>query len=191
MDMTFREKENILVRFKSLLILSAVTAIVAILFQAFFKVGINDSTNSMPHLFYLIKKDPIEVKRNDIIEFDYYNKYGNGERFYYENHSPFVKKVVGVPGDKIEFVGNEFYINDFASGIVKKTSTQGDPLVPNKSKILGEDEYFVYTENKDSFDSRYAYVGYVSREQIKGKVILKWHKKRLHNSKPKTSAAIS
>ena len=173
MEMSVKEKDEALLNIKGLLLIVVITAIAGIMFQNFYKIGINQ-TLSLPHLFYLIEKNPSEIKRNDIIEFDYYNKNGNGERFFYDNHVPFVKILAGVPGDEIMFKGDEFYINVLATGRVKELSTSGKPLTPNKSKTLGEDEYFLYTPSKDSFDSRYAYVGYVNREQITGKVKLKW-----------------
>lgn len=75
-----------------------------------------------------------------------------------------IKRVIGMPGDTIEYKNNKLYINDkikkdkFASG---KT---GD--IPKTT--LGKDEYFVMGDNREwSKDSRI--IGSVKKSEIKGK----------------------
>ncbi|KDN94713.1 signal peptidase I [Hydrogenovibrio marinus] len=127
---------------------------------------INLST-SLPQSAYLIEKGS-SFSRGDKVLFSYQEH----KHLVYTNGTQMVKIVAGVPGDKVEFKGHSFFINGKYFGKYKDYSIKGVKLVPNKSHVLGKDEYFMYATNPDSFDSRYVYMGYVKKSQILGKVIL-------------------
>ena len=85
------------------------------------------------------------------------------------HHTAFVKRLVALPGDTIEFSGGKMYVN-------------GEP-VPDPEKMgsvprdyplrqLGENEYFVVGDNRlTSHDSRSSDVGPIGREMIMGKAV--------------------
>lgn len=89
----------------------------------------------------------------------------------------FVKKLVGMPGDVIEFEGNYLKLNNKIL-----TNSKGEAYIfserskriltaPLKNGKIPENMYLVLGEEaKNSFDSRE--FGYLSKEHILGKVVL-------------------
>jgi signal peptidase I len=102
----------------------------------------------------------IEVRRNDIVALEDKRQ---KERF-------LVKRVVGLPGDVIEFRAGRLFVNEkpevLPALLINLTIGRG-------RTILGPDEYFVLGDNrKDSHDSRH--FGPVTRDRIVGVVIIRW-----------------
>lgn len=101
-------------------------------------------------------------KRGDIIVF---KPKGNENSHYY------IKRIIGLPGETIEFLEGEIYINgeklteDYTTTEIKDVG-----IVKEKMELSG-DEYFVLGDNRaNSEDSRMADVGNVKRSYIYGKV---------------------
>lgn len=85
-----------------------------------------------------------------------------------------VKRVIGLPGEEILIQGGYVYIDGErleAGDNLDQVSLAGLAESPVR---LGEDEYFLLGDNRDSSeDSRFANVGNVKEEQILGKVWLR------------------
>lgn len=84
--------------------------------------------------------------------------------------SKLVKRIVGLPGESIEYKDNELYINDKVIKDVSKSRTNDFSLkaLYNIDK-LPEDCYFVMGDNrKYSRDSRDYTVGIIKKEDIVG-----------------------
>lgn len=96
-------------------------------------------------------------KVNDVIVF----KQGNNEHLY-------IKRVVATPGDTVQIINGELYVND---AIVKDDFDKiADPGIAEEKIALGKDEYFVMGDNRNnSEDSRSNTVGTIQRSQIIGK----------------------
>ncbi|WP_418884215.1 signal peptidase I [Anaerocolumna aminovalerica] len=84
----------------------------------------------------------------------------------------YVKRIIGMPGETIQIVGSDIYINgeilkeDYGKDPITKAGIAAEPI------ILAEDEYFVMGDNREiSEDSRS--IGPVLKENISGKVILR------------------
>ena len=110
-------------------------------------------------------------KRGDVIVF---KPKGNANAHYY------MKRVIALPGETIEILENNIYIN--GEKLEEKYETTAiDDLGMLKGKVtLGEDEYFVLGDDREnSEDSRHADVGNVQRRYIYGKAwfVLKGHHK--------------
>lgn len=90
-----------------------------------------------------------------------------------------VKRVIGLPGETIQIVNNSVYVDGvrMADERIQYISLPG---IAENEVELGKDEYFVIGDNADSSeDSRFANIGNVNRENIKGKL---WFKIKPFNS---------
>lgn len=82
--------------------------------------------------------------------------------------APFGKRVIGVAGDLVTTSGREFFVNGQSVGMAKAVTRIGEPLAPGPTGVIPEGCTFVATENKDSFDSRYAAIGWICAPRILG-----------------------
>ena len=86
-----------------------------------------------------------------------------------ENGTPIVKRVIGVPGDRVQFVGDDLYVNGQLIQEPYVTDVNYDKGMLKEVINLGDDEYILLGDNRDvSNDSRY--FGAVKSSSIKGKV---------------------
>tara|TARA_R110001606_G_scaffold233942_1_gene381549 strand:- start:49231 stop:49713 length:483 start_codon:yes stop_codon:yes gene_type:complete len=83
--------------------------------------------------------------------------------------SPFGKKVLGVPGDIVTRSDNVVLINGRTVARLKPVTSKGLELTPGPVGIIPDRCIYAGTGHKDGFDSRYAEIGFVCRNQIMGK----------------------
>ena len=87
-----------------------------------------------------------------------------------QNSHYYLKRVVGLPGERIQIIGGYVYIDGERldeGDIYDKIS---DPGIAENEVILGSDEYFVLGDNRNSSeDSRSGNIGPVKKETIAGK----------------------
>jgi len=86
----------------------------------------------------------------------------------------FVKRVIGLPGETIQIVGEDILIN----GEKLEENFGKDPItyqgIASEPITLGEDEYFLMGDNREvSYDSRYSDIGPIHKRMIDGKAILR------------------
>lgn len=126
------------------------------------KPTIQDNTNLLINRgSYLILKP----NHNHIVAFESLSN---------EQDTTYVKRVVGVPGDKISIKSGRLYVNGEKYDDVADTETITYKGIVESELTLGDDEYFVLGDNRNnSEDSRYPSIGVISKEQIKGKVWFK------------------
>ncbi|WP_436512620.1 signal peptidase I [Clostridium thermobutyricum] len=101
------------------------------------------------------------IKHGDILVFNFR-----------EEDSLYIKRVIGLPGDKIKIDGQAVYVNGekLEEEYVKyPEDTYAEYIVP-------ENNYFFLGDNRnDSKDSRYWNNPYIEEEEIKGKAIFRFY----------------
>ncbi len=90
-----------------------------------------------------------------------------------QNSHYYVKRVVGVPGDKVYIADGKVYIND-EEFILREYDKIADSGIAQNEILLNKDEFFVLGDNiNNSEDSRSGSIGIVSKKSIIGKVWFK------------------
>lgn len=107
-----------------------------------------------------------EPERFDVIVF---KQSGDEHGFYY------VRRVIGLPGERIQILYGRIYIN----GILLTEPMTTEPILvagfAQEPFVLDEDEYFVLGDNRnDSEDSRFANIGNVVRDAVVGKAWIRF-----------------
>lgn len=133
-------------------------------FGQFVGLSVNIST-SLPHHVYLI------LKWEKVPERDWYMAFTWGGRGPYPYGTPFVKQVVGMPGDVVSREGRAFFVNGKAYGTAKPTSLRGLPLETGPTGVIPADRYYVYATGVDSLDSRYEYTGWIPAQAMRGRAL--------------------
>ena len=102
--------------------------------------------------------DEISYRFSDIVRFDIV--------VVKEENEYLIKRIIGLPGEKIEYKDNKLYID---GKYVKEDFKHMETM--DFSTTLGEDEYFIMGDNRtNSTDSRI--FGPISRDEIIGKTSL-------------------
>ena len=90
--------------------------------------------------------------------------------FQYEEHTYYIKRIVGLPGETVQVIDGYVYINgevldeNYGLEVMDDTGIAAEPIT------LGEDEYFVLGDNRNhSSDSRDPSVGVLHRDDIMGR----------------------
>lgn len=97
--------------------------------------------------------------------------------FQYQEDTYYIKRIIGLPGETVQidtngtiYIDGEVLLENYGKEVISadKIGLAAEPI------ILGEDEYFVLGDNRnDSFDSRYAQVGNIQRDDIIGRAWLR------------------
>lgn len=102
-------------------------------------------------------RDP---KRYDIVVFPYR----------YEENTYYIKRIIGMPGETVQIVDGEVYINGELLGEHYGNELIENPGLAEEPVTLGDDEYFVLGDNRNnSQDSRASNVGVIHRNELLGR----------------------
>lgn len=119
-----------------------------------------------------------EPKRGDVIVFEYPEDTKNPALTFWQKKD-FIKRVIGIPGDRVKMVDQVVYVNDkpfsIPQEIHKGAPGYGPPEIYSfPERVVPPGEYFCMGDNRDrSHDSRFW--GYVPKDNIKGLAfILYW-----------------
>lgn len=129
-------------------------------------VGFN-ITHSLDGFVFVILKN-VKPEKGDLAAF-----YPPPNDFFKRHY--FVKRIVGVAGDTVIREGRRFTIDNghtrLLVGEAKRYSQKGIKLRAAKGGTIPDGYVFVATPHKDSFDSRYAQVGWIAERSIFGRAI--------------------
>lgn len=151
-----------------IIILMCVIVIPRFVIQRTIVSGSSMETTLHDHDNLLVEKVSYLLGKPDRFDVVVFYPYGKEEGEYY------VKRVIGLPGETIQIIGDTIYIN----GEVLEEDYGKDPITEPgiaKDKLtLGKDEYFLMGDNREvSFDSRYEDIGPVKEDLIVGKALVR------------------
>ena len=94
--------------------------------------------------------------------------------FQYKENTYYIKRIIGLPGETVQIVDGDIYIN----GTILEEDYGKETMVSSGRAIneiqLGEDEYFVLGDNRNySEDSRFDDVGNIKRSNIIGRAFIR------------------
>ena len=82
---------------------------------------------------------------------------------------PYLKTVRGMPGDRVELDGDRrVSVGGVVLGTAKTRARDGRALAAVSPGLIPPGRYYVHADHADSHDSRYAEIGLVPRERIRG-----------------------
>ncbi len=85
-------------------------------------------------------------------------------------HDAFIKRVIGLPGDKVEVKGGRVFVNDQA---LRENYIEEDPQYQWGPQTVPPNSYLVLGDNRNnSYDSHYW--GFVPREKIIGRAVVRF-----------------
>ena len=131
--------------------------VVVVLIRTFIITPVQVDGNSMyPTLkdneILLLKKYDKKYKRFDIVVLNY-------------NNSKLIKRIIGLPGEHIEYKDNKLYVNGkYIKEKFKRNTETSDFEIDKK---IPKDYYFVMGDNRDnSTDS--IIIGFISKDDLEG-----------------------
>ena len=94
--------------------------------------------------------------------------------FRYKDNTYYIKRIIGLPGETVQIVDGELYINgelleeSYGREVMQDAGLAAEPIT------LGDDEYFVLGDNRNySSDSRDPSVALIHRKEIIGRAWLR------------------
>ena len=94
--------------------------------------------------------------------------------FRYKDNTYYIKRIIGLPGETVQIVDGEIYINgelleeSYGREVMQDAGLAAEPIT------LGDDEYFVLGDNRNySSDSRDPSVALIHRKELIGRAWLR------------------
>lgn len=139
--------------------------IVVVLIRSFIITPVKVDGPSMEKTLYdgdilLLEKYDKDYERFDVVVLKY-------------NNDKLVKRVIGLPGDRVEYKHDTLYINgeEIEESFIDE-KTENFSLKELGYNVIPEGYYFVVGDNRNnSLDSRY--IGLIKKDDIEGKVIFR------------------
>ena len=94
--------------------------------------------------------------------------------FRYKDNTYYIKRIIGLPGETVQIVDGDIYINGEVLEESYGREVIQDPGLAAEPITLGDDEYFVLGDNRNySSDSRDPSVALIHRNEIIGRAWLR------------------
>ena len=85
---------------------------------------------------------------------------------------PYLKTVRGLPGDRVGVDSKRrVRVNGRVLGVAKTHALDGRPLAMARPGVIPPGRFYVHADHVDSHDSRYAEVGLVERDRVRGRAL--------------------
>lgn len=108
-------------------------------------------------------------KRNDIVAFRHIDSSNNEINI--------VKRVIGIPGDRLEMINNTIYLNGERFDYLTQEYNQEEAFLRGNMAypiVVPENAYFLLGDNKvSSMDSRYQEIGMIPKTELVGKIFIR------------------
>ena len=135
-------------------------------FGRHFTLALNVS-DSLPGTLFLVKKGH-PAGQGELVAF----RHGGGGPF--TRGALFLKRVAGMPHSIVNHrdTGNgsrDYFVDGKYVGRAKPKSKAGLPLEPGPTGTIPQGHYYLTAPHPDSFDSRYALIGWVADARIVGR----------------------
>ena len=92
-----------------------------------------------------------------------------------EGQQPGIKRIIGLPGETVQIKNGSVYIN---GELLKAENGLAEATIAGAAEYpveLGDDEYFLLGDNRESSeDSRFSGIGNIKRENLIGRVWLRF-----------------
>ncbi|HCY60761.1 MAG TPA: signal peptidase I, partial [Lachnoclostridium sp.] len=92
-----------------------------------------------------------------------------------EGQQPGIKRIIGLPGETVQIKNGSVYIN---GELLKAENGLAEATIAGVAEYpveLGDDEYFLLGDNRESSeDSRFSGIGNIKRENLIGRVWLRF-----------------
>jgi len=144
-----------------------IIVVVVVLFRTFIATPVRVDGDSMKNTLYnndilILNKLDNSLDRFDIVVINY-------------NNTKLVKRIIGLPGENIEYKDNQLYINDKEFNDIETSRTSDFSLKELYGiEKISDNHYFVMGDNRgNSLDSRDYRVGLVKKEDIVGVTIFR------------------
>jgi conjugal transfer pilin signal peptidase TrbI len=121
-----------------------------------------NQTESLPNWAFLADQANRHPKRGELVAFV------PPQNPFYPPGMAFGKIVGGVAGDRVTRKGRAFFVNGRYIGAAKARAQDGRAVAPGPVGRIPPGWYFVYAPHRDSFDSRYALMGWIPQARILG-----------------------
>jgi len=134
-------------------------------FNSMFTVAVPSQEYSCLYAtYFIVDKTDQSVKRERLIAF-----YLPNETPYFQSGTRWIKKLVGLPGDRIKVTANSVFVNDKEyinnmNLLLLKLNMEKSSV--ERELVLKDDEYFVIGETPLSYDSRFW--GVISQKDVMG-----------------------
>lgn len=112
-------------------------------------------SDSLPKTLFLLSKRSLPNKLGEYIVYQLPNNKRFGEQ-------KFIKLVGGIAGQEVVVKGTAYYIEGNYLGSAKDSDASGILVEQQPAGIIPPGHYFAYTLHKDSYDSKYKEVGFIS-----------------------------
>lgn len=126
------------------------------------RIGLN-ATESLPGWVYVVVKHQLPRSRTERVAF------WPPANPAYPPSMWFIKIARGLPGDRVTRQGQAFFVEGAFVGRAKPWARNGRVLPPGPEGVLPAGQYFVWTPHPESYDSRYADIGWIAQGRLIGR----------------------